>query len=177
VVFTLAFAQTALGAAGPSPEKATAYDNFHTSAGFVTVNPDVLLVTGPGGTEEINKWVPGTGDNTALDAGSYVELTCPGAPKKNGFKSASAGVTFPGARFALSGGKYEFSRSWTSTPYKNYWFSSAQPPTLHLRLTGTVVSPTAISGTLTVSGGGCSTTKPLHYQANADKAYSVTPGT
>ncbi|HTV11308.1 MAG TPA: hypothetical protein VME20_05535 [Acidimicrobiales bacterium] len=181
--FTAAGAVIALAAAGAGvvagaalPEKATGYDNFHTSQGFVKVNPDVLLVTSTSG-KAIHRWAPGPQNDQALDAGSYVELACPGAPPLKGFPNATAALPFPGAQLTLSHGKYGFSASWTTKVQKDRWSSTAAAPTLHVTLSGTVTSSTRIDGTLAVSGGGCTTSTPLAYSAHADKAYNVTPGT
>lgn len=168
----------ALAAGGATlPEKATGFDNNHTSHGFIKVNPIVLLVTSANG-KAIHQWAPAVGgQDTALDAGSSVRFTCPKDMPLQGFSQASAGVTFPGVKLKLSHGKYGFSVKWTTKPYANYWFSTSKEPKLKLTMTGTVTSKTVIAGTLKIVGGGCTTKKALKYKAHADKTYSVTPGT
>lgn len=118
---------------------------------------------------------PPLGSQFAVSVGG---VSCPKAKRNPGLPKADhvfAEFGFPGANLKLSHGRYGFSVS--RTVAREFVFgSTAKPFRLKVKITGTVVSPTAIAGKLTVEGGPCTVKGPIAYTAKLDSKAPVAPG-
>jgi hypothetical protein len=118
---------------------------------------------------------PPLGSQFAISDGS---VACPKAKRAPGFSKKLSVIAFfglPGATFKLSHGKYGFSASRTIGK-QTLLGSNAKAFKLELKFTGTVTSPTAITGKLTVRGGPCTRHRPIAYTAKLNNKILVAPG-
>lgn len=156
-------------AAAPLPKTGIAYS---TSAGKHKVS--ITLVTGASDPKRIEPGAAALGSQFALSGGS---LQCPKAKKSPGFHGEPFAVFgFPGAKLKLTHGKYAFSKTAKVPNTAPFGSSGVKPFTLKVKITGTVLSPTKITGTVTAKGGPCATKKPLRYTAKANPKLPVAPG-
>ncbi len=158
----------AASAAAPLLEPAKAY-----STGGIKHGVGVTLVTSASSGKAIEPGAAALGSQFALSGGSVL---CPKAKKGPGFHEVPFALFgFPGATLKLSHGKYGFSKS-VKIPRTVPLGSSAKPFTLKVKIKGSVVSPTAITGTVKAKGGPCTSKKPLKFTAKLDPKIPVAPG-
>jgi hypothetical protein len=156
-------------AAAPLPKTASAYS---TGAGKHKVS--ITLVTGASDPKKIEPGAAALGSQFALSGGS---LQCPKAKKGPGFHGTPFAIFgFPGAELKLSHGKYAFSKTAKEANTAPLGSAGVKPFTLKVRITGTVLSPTKIAGTVTAKGGPCTTKLPLKYTAKPNPKLPVAPG-
>ncbi len=102
-------------------------------------------------------------------------VLCPKAKRNPGFKEVPFAIFgFPGTTLHLKHGAYGFAartRVSNTTPLGG----AVAPFTLKVKVTGTVVTPTKITGTISASGGPCNTKKPVPYTAKLDPTLPVAP--
>lgn len=154
-------------AAAPLPKPATAYSTGGSKHGV-----SVTLVTSASGPA-IEAGSAALGSQYALSGGS---VKCRKAKRNQGFHEAPfAPFGFPGATLKLSKGSYGFSKT-VKVPDAYALGSSAKPFKLKIKIHGTVVSATSITGTVKAKGGPCTSKKPLKFNAKADSKISVAPG-
>jgi hypothetical protein len=166
VAAVLAGAAAALaGPPLPTPEKA-----FQTPAG-VHRPLTLTLVSGATG-KTIEEGAAALGSEFALSGGV---IRCPKAKKAAGFhETPFAAFGFPRTPLKLSHGSYGFSTHVTQRR-ESLVGSTAPSITLKLKITGTVVTPTTIEGTISAKGGKCTIAKPLSYTAKLNPKDSVAP--
>jgi hypothetical protein len=144
-------------AAAALPHAGKVYDN-----GTLGKHPATLvLVINPSAATKIEAGKPVFSD--IASSGGY--LKCPGV-KRFSTSTAEVEFPFPGATLKLSGGKYAFSVSETKT--NPTFLGSTEKGTLKVKITGTITSATRITGTVSASGDGCTTTAPVGYQLAYD---------
>jgi hypothetical protein len=154
-------------AGAPLPKGGVAFSTGRAKHGV-----SLTLVTSVRDPKQILEGAAALGSQYAMSGGS---LLCPKAKKSPGFKGAPFAIFgFPATELKLSGGRYGFSKTITE-PGASVLGSSAKPFTLKVKVSGTVLSPTRIGGTVTASGGPCKTKKPLKYTAKLDPKLPVAP--
>jgi hypothetical protein len=167
-VALLCLAAAATAAAPPLPKTAMAY----STSGFAD-RVSFTLVTSPSNPKRIEKGVAAAGSQFALSGGA---VQCPKAKKNAGFHEVPFAIFgFPGVTLKLKNGTYAFSkkiRRAGTVPLG----SSGTGFVLKVTLTGNVVSPTLIEGTVEASGGVCTMKKPANYKAKLDPQLPVAPG-
>lgn len=163
----LALAVAVAQAAAPSLKPGKAYS---TGTGKHAVS--LTLVTSVRTPNRIEEGEAAAGSQYALSEGS---VKCPKAKRDPGYKSAPVALFgMPGTTLHVKNGAYSFTakiREPNTTPLG----AAVQPFTLKVTVTGTVVSPTKITGTISASGGPCKTKKPLAYTATYDPSLPVAP--
>jgi len=159
--------------AAPLPLKNKVYNRV-TPAGGKQVSLTLIvsrsnarrLVSGP--------LAPPLGSQYALSAGA---LPCPRAPRNSGLarnETPFALFGFPGATLRLRDGHYTFSVKRTRTG-QEILGSTAKPFKLTVRLTGTVLSSRTITGTISATGGPCTTRKPLTWKLTLNRKLTPPP--
>ena len=155
-------------AAAQLPKSAKA---FSTKPGRKT-KLSLTLVTSSDG-RMIEEGAAALGSQFALSGGV---VRCPKAKKAQGFHEVPfAPFGFPHTTLKLTNGKYGFSAR-VVQPGATVIGSTAKPFTLKMKIAGTVVNPTTITGTLSARGGKCTTKKPLAYVAKLNPKDPVAPG-
>ncbi len=150
------------------PKTAKAYSTGGSKHGV-----SVTLVTSASNPKAIEPGAAAAGSQFALSGGAVL---CPKAKKNPGFHEVPFAVFgFPGATLKISHGKYGFSKT-SKTQETTALGSSAKPFPLKVKITGTVVSPTSIKGTVKATGGPCTSKKPLKFTAKLDPKIPVAPG-
>jgi hypothetical protein len=154
-------------AAAPSLKSGKAYA---TPRGTHAVS--LTLVTSVRTPNRIEEGAAAAGSQFALSEGS---VQCPKAKRNPGFKGASFALFgMPGTTLHLKHGAYSFSvkvRAPNTTPLG----AAVKPFTLKVKVTGTVVSPNQVTGTISASGGPCRTKKPVPYTATYDPKLPIAP--
>jgi hypothetical protein len=154
-------------AAAPSLQPGKAYSTGKTKHGV-----SITFVTSVRTPNRIEEGEAAAGSQYALSEGS---ILCPKAKKNTGFHEVPFALFgFPGTTLHVKNGAYAFSariRAPKTTPLG----SSVKPFTLKVKVTGTVTSPTKITGTISASGGPCKTKKPIPYSAKLDPKLPVAP--
>lgn len=145
-------------ATAPLPQRGKVYDNGVTVGKDKVTMAFVIAMTN---AKVIASGVPAF--TKIAHSGGY--LACPRA-KSTGTLPFVV-IDFPRTTLKLSGGKYRFSVSETRT--NPPFLGSLQKGTIRLRITGTVTSPTRITGTVSASGDACTTSAPLPYRASLDR--------
>jgi hypothetical protein len=167
VLTALALSVAAAEAAAPSLKPGKAYS---TGTGKHAVS--ITLATSVRTPNRIEEGEAAAGSQYALSEGS---VQCPRAKRNPGFKGAPFALFgMPGTTLRLQGGAYSFSakvRAPNTTPLG----AAVKPFTLKVKVTGTVVSATKISGTISAGGGPCRTKKPVPYIAMLDPKLPVAP--
>ncbi|HEY5053938.1 MAG TPA: hypothetical protein VII45_11075 [Solirubrobacterales bacterium] len=149
----------------PTPERA-----FQTPAG-VHRTLTLTLVSGATG-KTIEEGAAALGSEFALSGGV---IHCPKAKRAAGFHGAPfAAFGFPRTPLKLSHGSYGFSTHVTQRR-ESLVGSTAPSFTLKLKITGAVVNPTTIEGTIRAKGGKCTIGKPLSYTAKLNPQDQVAP--
>ncbi len=154
-------------AASPLPKGGAAYS---TGAGKHQVS--LTFVTSVRDPKQILEGAAALGSQYAMSGGS---LQCPKAKKSKGSHGTPfVPFGFPGAELKPVNGAYGFAKT-DKEPMTSALGSSAKPFTLKVKITGSVVTPTKIVGTVKASGGPCKTKKPLKYTAKLDPKLPVAP--
>lgn len=167
-VGALALAGVALAAA-PVPKPAKAYQQPYQLG---AKGMGLTYVTGPTTGTVIESGMPALGSNYAV---SQMFIACPKAKKNPGLVGYPfADIGFPGATFKLKHGKYQFSKS-VKTKVNITGSPNAQVK-MTVRFTATVASASAISGTVKIKGGACTTKGAVKYTAKLRSSDPVAPG-
>lgn len=163
-----AFALAALALASSSlPKPGAGYSTEGNKHGV-----SVVLVTSVRDPKQILEGTAALASQYAMSGGAVL---CPKAKKSPGYKGAPFAIFgFPATELKLSGGKYGFSKTIRQAG-ASVLGSSAKPFTLKVKITGAVLSPTKIVGTVKASGGPCKTKKPLKYTAKLDPKLPIAP--
>lgn len=167
LIAVAALSVTAAEAAAPSLKGGKAY-----STGGFKHGVSITFVTSVRTPNRIEEGQAAAGSQFALSEGAVL---CPKAKRNPGFKEVPFAIFgFPGTTLKMKSGAYGFAvkeRVPNTTP-----LGGAVPPfTLKVKVTGTVVTPTKITGTITASGGPCKTKKPAPYTAVLDPKLPVAP--
>jgi hypothetical protein len=165
-LLVLALADLAL-AASPLPKPGAGYSTNGDKHGV-----SLVLVTSVRDPKQILEGSAAVASQYAMSGGAVL---CPKAKKSPGYKGAPFGVFgFPATELKPTGGKYGFSKTITQ-PKTTLLGSSVKPFTLKVKITGAVLSPTKIAGTVKASGGPCTTKKPLKYTAKLNPKLPIAP--
>ncbi len=149
----------------PKPAKA-----FTTKSGLKG-KLSLTLVTSTDG-KSIEEGDAALGSQFALSGGV---IHCPKAKRAPGSHEAPFAIFgFPRTALKLGKGKYGFSAHVVQHE-ASLLGGTAKPFTLKVQITGTVVNPTTINGTLSAKGGKCTTKKPLAYVAKVNPKIPVAP--
>jgi hypothetical protein len=156
------------GPTAPLPSGGRVFTVHRGAAGRLSLR----LVTSPDG-RVIEGGGSATDDGSALSVGA---LRC-SRPARSSGSRGSPSVTFriPKTSLVLGHGAYGFDTRFVRR-YATFPGSADKPFSLRLDLSGTVVGSDAISGTLSVGGGGCATARPLRFIARANPRLEVSPG-
>ncbi|HTU28077.1 MAG TPA: hypothetical protein VMF07_01765 [Solirubrobacteraceae bacterium] len=175
VVLVLVTGGVALAASAPLPLRNKVYNRAATAGSkqlgltlIVSRTRATRLVAGP--------LSPPLGSQYALSTGA---LPCPSATHNPGLAKGETPFAlfgFPGATLRLRDGKYQFSVKRTKTG-QAILGSPAKPFRLTVRLTGTVINPRTIEGTLSAVGGPCTTRKPLQWKVTLNRKLKPPPMT
>jgi hypothetical protein len=169
VLIALALLAATVEAAAPSLKPGKAYATGGTIGQSVA---GLTLVTSVQTPNRIEEGDAAIGSQYALSEGS---LLCPKAKRNPGLKGKPFALFgMPGTTLHLKNGAYSFTAK-IRQPNTTLLGSPAASFTLGVTVTGTVVSPAKVTGTITASGGPCKTKKPIPYTAKLDPKLPVAP--
>ncbi len=132
----------------------------------------VTFVTSVRTPNRIEEGDGAAGSQYAMSEGSVL---CPKAKRNEGFTETPFAIFgFPGTTLHLKNGAYSF-KATSRTPKTTPLGGDVPPFTLKVKITGTVVSPSKITGTISASGGPCKTKKPVPYTAKLDPKLPIAP--